>query len=454
VRHPLALLLLAGCAGDADGRRGWLVDLLVDDNAPWYTRDTSLLATKYDRMDERLYDFMRGTLTLYLADVSRPGTDRTRTSVLTDPNSASVLLLADPHPENVGVFWPEGEPRLDFNDLDGVAHGPWTLDLRRAALGLGTLVWDQPRCDDACRADIVLALVAGYRSGIAGEAPVEDGRAVQRLLDEASEEGDARKRFRENTTGTSAGRRFLRDDALDATGRGHLDPTDDEAQQIRVLADQLAARLPGFRLHDAVRRYGRGIASLPARRYLLLYDFGEDGSADDRILEAREAVDTAALPGLLAPVPGLLDDPVARIEQSSRYVWATDNDPMRLGLADGAMTFRTASWSSYLQGFDHEKIAEDLADRQTSPASLRRLADRIGHLLGSAHVRGPSAAGLSSAEVLAAELADADGLEAEVLATAEDDLARLVRDHQLFQSALDDLGPLLGAERVYPELSE
>lgn len=443
--RTLFLLALTACtATPGEGRRGWLVDRLVEDNRVWSGRDPALLATKYARMAADPYDFMRGSFTVHIADLSRAGTGRIPTELLGDARESSVLLVGDPHPENVGCFASEDTRILDFNDLDGTSHGPWLLDLRRAALGLRTLA-DHPRCDAACAARAVEALASGYLAGAADEELTSPpGRAVDDLFSESIEEGSERKRYHELTIESSGGTVFLRDDGLDELGKGHLDPTLEEARQIQVLFGALHARIGPIRLLDAIRRMGRGVASLPARRYLLLYDRGDEGPDDDRMVEVREIVDTVALPGLVQPVEGLLDDVVARVEQGVRYLWSRpDLDPVHLGLSDGGTSFRTATFDSIQQGFDHERIHRKMDEGEMSGLDLLRLGERIGHRLGQAHRGAPAADGQ-----LPTWLDPSPVLIDELVTMSEEDHRTLLDDHAHFRDALDLHGPLLGADDV------
>ena len=68
---------------------------------------------------------------------------------------------------------------------------------------------------------------------------------------------------------------------------------------------------------DVARRYGMGVASLPAVRYALLFDLGDDSPDDDAMLFLREVVDPPAPPGRLPSVPLLFDSNAARAEQAA-----------------------------------------------------------------------------------------------------------------------------------------
>jgi hypothetical protein len=75
----------------------------------------------------------------------------------------------------------------------------------------------------------------------------------------------------------------------------------------------------------------------------------------------------------------------------------------------------------------------------------------MGRLLAQAHARSVCSDGAPAGPVLQRDLAGRqERFVTERLQEAEHDLAMLVGDHQRFRSALDELGPLLGADRLGP----
>ena len=172
----LALALCLGCTpalGPEVQDRAWLVEQLTLDNARWMVNDRELLAFKYRKMSADIYDFMRGTAGLYVADASRPGTTRVGTHFLRVPAASQVLISGDPHPENLGTFWPDdglSEPHasmaVDLQDLDGASHGPYLWD-PAAALGVGTGGWNGPCTMSTCVEPAARALGEAYAERIA-----------------------------------------------------------------------------------------------------------------------------------------------------------------------------------------------------------------------------------------------------------------------------------------------
>jgi len=452
----LAALAAGGCTATASAdalRKAWLVDAIVDDNRVWLSRDPTLLAAKYDKMAHDPYDFMRGTASVFLTDLARPGTDRPPTSFLTEPEAAELLLAGDPHPENVGTLQPtDGVLLLEVNDFDGSAFGPYLLDLRRLLVGVAWL-GDEGQCGRGCAERMVEATTEAYLTELVADDPWTNGLIsgrhgviTQSLIDDVVEEGEGSERLQEYTERVPGGRRFRIDDELDE-GRGLRPVTPAESRQLDRLLDGWAGRPAGFRELDRARRFGSGVASLPALRLVVAYDFGDDGPDDDAMLSIREVVDPPPIPGVHVGAPGFWDDNAHRIEDTARTLWSQpDADPAYAGLTDGAMTFKLQTWSSWHNSFDHTKILRDIDRSRFRPDDLDAWSATLGQLLARAHARAPTARG---GQARPAILRDLDGRgEAFVAERVRDallDVRQLRTDHRLFTEARAELGPLLGA---------
>lgn len=472
------LFLGAGCSGavqdpSADAaRQAWLVEALVRDNQIWLSRDLRLLAWKYEAMATDPYDYMRGTAGPWFEDLARARADRVPTAFGSVAEAGEVLLLADPHPENFGTYlpgevpgptasdgaWESDELRFEYNDLDGVAFGPWFLDLHRGATALAVLLSASEACDGDCVAAVLTAYGAAYADELVTETPWDPtqstgfGRLVVDLREEADEEGRERKRLDRESTLDEDGRRWLElDPEVTPEGEGLVAPTVEEAAQVARLAAQLEAEGPaGFRLLDAGRRYGAGISSLPAVRYVFLWDQGDDGPEDDALMNVREVVDPPALPGLTTPVGGLFESQADRVERAPALLWSRpDSDPVLTGLTDGVLTFKATSWTSWNQDWDHEDIVEDLDEGKLDVDDLIGMVEVLGRALAQAHGRAPTASGGDAAAAIAADLAGREDLLAEELvAVGTAEAARTLDDHALFVDALGRYGPLLGADTL------
>ncbi|MEQ1506322.1 MAG: DUF2252 family protein [Myxococcota bacterium] len=462
-------VILVGCADPDDARTAWLVDALVTDNAVWRSRDPSLLATKYQEMAEDRYDFLRGTLGVWFRDLEAGGAGSRPTAFLNDPEAATVLIIGDPHPENLGTMWPgdgpgptrEDDPPqllLEFNDFDAAQFGPYLLDVRRAMIGLGEIL-DQSGCDPACRAPVLAAEAAGWFDEItaidAGERPFDPtltspsggptlapgtSPVIDPYVERVVEDGLGR----ETLDDALDHGRFVIDAALDDDGDGQLALTDDEAAQ----ADRLIAQYPwppGARIHDVARRYGVGIASLPAVRYVIAWDRGDDEEDDDELLQLREVVDPPPVPVPVGWPSALFDDDASRSVIAAQTAWSRPDADARLaGLTDGPMAFKAQTWSSFHASLDHGALADALAEG--SDADRAAFGALLGRQLGATHARSITSTGGPALPPVIRDLGGRrDRFVDERLDEVERDLTRLAADHARFRGALRDYGPLLGA---------
>ena len=129
-RAAVLITLLVGGGGGcvdepAQGHRTALIlEVLAEDNQRWAARDPELLRAKYARMLADDVSWMRGTAALYWRDLTTPGEWAWPTAFGSGP-AARVLLLGDPHPENLGTYVAaSGAVALDWNDFDATGYGP------------------------------------------------------------------------------------------------------------------------------------------------------------------------------------------------------------------------------------------------------------------------------------------------------------------------------------------
>lgn len=464
-----ALLLFAGasCAGAEDsGRDAILVEWFQRDNAAWLSRDPALLAGKYERMAADPYDFMRGTSGLFHEDVARLHADRPETTF----EGAVILVLADPHPENLSTHYPgvdvgpavgEGSPELvlAWADFDAATWGSWTTDLRRAALGLTLFVGGLEGCDADCQDGAVAGLARGYAETL---AHLEAGEPTWRVEDalygnplvgvtllEALEEGSSRKRLRGNTVDDDGPIRFTategRPESLDGLGK----PTPSErAVADRILARYAASRDHEFRVLDVARRYGQGVSSFPATRFVVLWDEGDDGPGDDQLLNVREILDPPPVSALAHATSPTWAHNAHRVEDATRTLWPEpDLDPDMDTVVDGPASWKLLGWDSWYQGLSHDDAAE-VWQENSDPAVAAELGRGIGFALADAHARSRTPSGEPALPVLLADLnGQSETLAQELVSTARADRARTLEDHARFISLLDRLGPWLGADR-------
>jgi uncharacterized protein (DUF2252 family) len=461
----VALAPLIACAEpDPEiARREWMRDQLTDENALWLLRDPALVADKYAVMAADPYDFVRGSAGFWYTDLARPGADRPPTAFLDTPEATAVLLVGDPHPENLGTCAPDDTGAvltIEFVDLDGSVFGPWLADVRRAALGL-TMFGDAAfGCDGDCLSGAVAAFAAAYADEIATRAkggPGWDAAAetptdpaiVAELRAGARADAGERKAMRKYTR-PGADHRVFAHLPVNRMGKGLAPLTEAEAAQLDRLLAAWTRRPDGFRVLDTARRYGSGVASLPAVRYAVLWDRGGEGDDDDALLNVREVIDPAPVPGRVSSLDARFDDNVERVDDTAAFFWSRPHaDPLHDGLADGLQTFKVTSWGDLFADFAHDDTADDWADELVGPDDLAAFGAVIGHALASAHARGPTPDGGPALLAIAADLDGAtDAFVAELVRDAAADRERSLADHALFRESLQEDGPLLGAATI------
>ena len=419
-----------------------LRDVIVADNQIWLGRDPEQVEEKYDRMAADPYDFMRGTAGLYYADLTQPDLQREPTEFLQDPRSFGLMVIGDPHPENFGTLLPGNDtlagPSIEVVDLDAGGYGAWLYDLRRSILGMQVYTWKLQGCAEDCRDSLARAQAEAYVAelrdpGWTASDPAWGG-IVLKLLQESWTEGRVNQRMVEEVVEGQILRIPVED------GEGTQELSVEEAQQLQALT---AGR--GYRVLDAVRRFGTGIASFPAIRYSVLADTGSSGVEDDILLNLREVVD----PPLLPRVTGLLFDSNSQrlVELSTRLWTRPDADPWVDGMDLGSISFKQGSLSGWTHNFNHDDSVELWDEHLIGQADLEGLARFLGTAVAGCHLRGGTMDGTAPIVILESEIGGREDLFVEERARdARADYARLADDYALFLTALKRYGPLLGAD--------
>ena len=427
--------------------------------------DESLIRTrprlaegKLARMAGSPYDFFRGSVPLYAHD-SRAGTRAFSSRFgVTVP---LVPSLGDPHPENFGVLRAaDGSLGFEPNDFDAADRGPYLWDVRRLSAGLALAAMvanpDDPEArsaSTAARREVALAGVLAYREGITARARGEElGRYVDFsspiLADLASRADRDAARARElvDLTLLEGGARRFR--------RGGVDPEDTQSVHGDLPEVALAA-LPDclerarrtlvappppefFRVLDAVREYGSGVASFARVRALVLVRGPSDDPSDDVIVEVKELVDS----GLAGQYPPFVyaDSVGRRIVETSRLAWARpDAEPLW-----GTSTWLglTVQMRRETEGQKGVRVERMVGARGTKDA-LVALAKATGTVLARVHTQGPE--GVANARALYRAMSvDLDGFVNELADFGDAYAASTMADHAHFVHGLRTHGMRLG----------
>ncbi len=458
VLGSLCLGIWAPSCEGGGARQSEIVSTLVRADESLIRTRPALMAGKLVKMASGPYDFFRGTVPLYRHDM-RSGTAAWPTRFgLTVP---LVPSLGDPHPENFGVLRaPDGSLGLEPNDFDAADRAPYLWDVRRFAAGLALATREANAGDAAGRAAaagqvraVVRAGVVAYREAIArrgrgesiGRVTTFDSPILADLASRANRDFAARRELSDLTV-VEAGARKLR--------RGAVDPEDPQTVHAELpsyardaLPDMLAryrttlvAPPPAeaFKVLDAARQFGSGVASWPRVRALVLVRGATDAPDDDLVLEVKELADSG-IAGLYPP--GVYADDVGqRIVTMSRASWARP---------DAEPYWGVSSWVGLpcqvrLESEGQKGIrVERMVGARGRPDALVAMATALGLVLARVHTS--SDEGVTLAQAIYAKISlDPEAFVEEQADFGEAYAERTVADYGHFVTALGALGPRLG----------
>lgn len=413
-----------------------------------------LVAGKYARMARSLYDFYRGSMPIFRADLadSRMRVAWTRFDV---PGELP-FSIGDAHPENFGLLLgPDGVLALEPNDLDAADRHPYHLDLRRLTVGLA-LASRRARLDEAALSAVLRAALESYVDTVEAiaEGTYEPRRITSGtdpiladLFRRGARDLAARRELVELTEMRSGARRFVRG-APDADDPEHV-LSDLPGWAIAALPETLESYRRGlsdppppefFALLDAVREHGSGVASWTRIRALVLVRGPTDAPDDDIVLEIKEITQSGANgplpPGVYA------DDEPDRIRRAARGAWSRpDAEPLWGASRWMGIPVQIRLESEAQKTFRASRLEGDRARVE----SLAAFAAVVGEIL--ARVQGARALGADGSfpRRFASRIgALRDAFIADEIEVAREHAHVVELDWMLFRNALRTRGPTLG----------
>ena len=455
-------LCVIGCAPADDARAQWLRHTLVLDNQVFLEREPELTAGKFALMGEQLYPFFRGTAPQYARDTLVPGGPGYHPSTFTTAENRDVLLVGDPHPENIGTFRrPDGTMVVEFNDFDASTYGPFTFDLRRLALGFWVAGIDADVME-VDRRGAVEALVVAYVEAVTSDGPggaEPAGVIVEELLTEALERGAGLEKLEDYTVLDGESRAMFEGDVEparlvsfgDATQLIVEDsvraPNEEQRTRVRALVETYRERAEvSGEVLGISRRYGAGVSSYPQERFYVLLGGPTDDPDDDVLLEAKETVDPVRLPGLESLPGWSAHSNGERVVAFQRELQGHRDDDPHLGWATtGGRSFRFRHRTAYQRGFRVSRLAEKLAEGSWRAADFVAFAAFAGALLGRSHARARTQRGTSAqAEIADAVAGRADALVAETMTFVAAYAPTVIEDVGRLATLLETHGMTLG----------
>jgi len=448
---PLIALTACGTSTPLSGRDGFVVNTLAEDNYAWALRDPALVAMKLTKMQRDPFDWLRGTAIVYWRDVTEPGAQSTSFG---SPAASRVLLVADPHPENLGSFRAsDGTMFMDWNDFDSSGYGPFEGDVRRLAAGLMIATRDpsapvetftlDAAFDDQLARRVAEGYVAQIRELAAGmpAQPVTTGAAkyFDKLIAKAIAKGDAGKVANDTTAVDAAGVRYFTLGDLDPVAddgviENRLSPlTDVERDRVtRALAPWLAQHTDAGTIVDLARRYGSGVASYAAQRYYVLLSSGH-------IVEVKEERDGLVIGGVPQLSASEWTTPADRVVDAQRRLQLRRDGDVLLGAGNvSPLAFRIHDETAYQRGVSSTDLGALYVDL-TKRSQLPDLAELFGRMLARAHGAAMTADGVAGWTVISPLLGD--GFADELSQFAQADAAQTLADWQSLRD--EDLATLV-----------
>jgi uncharacterized protein (DUF2252 family) len=430
-----ALSLLAACTGPSglDDRARHVVDVLAEDNYLWAVREPDAVAMKLAKMQRDPFDWLRGTPAIYWRDVMTPGTARATTK-FGDPASSRVLLVADPHIENVGTFRAgDGTMVVDWNDFDSSGYGPYEVDVRRLAASLIVATMN-----DASAADLAHEVGVGYAAQMAALAAGQPAAAVgagaepyfDTLIAKAQKKGDARADLEEVAPVTNGVRAIAFGDVDPVGPDGVIEkryvPVD--ANAAAWIDDVVAAWSAGIArdvgtIKLRARRLGQGVSSYAALRYDIVLEGPTAAVDDDIMIELKEERDGIAILGVPMLDAAEWSSPGRRVADAERRLQAVRDSDVLVGAGEATpLSLFVHEETAYQRGVTSADVPALPADQQ------RALAHRLGEMLARAHGEALTQDGVQGWRVIAPLIGDGAAFADEVSAFAVADAAQVMAD--------------------------
>ena len=371
-----------------------------------------------------------------------------------------MLLVADPHPENVGTFRAtDGTMLVDWNDLDAAGYGPFTADVRRLATGL---IVAAATDDEALAQQLVARVCAGYVATIAALAAGQDvrpmGVGAHPLLDKelakARTRGEARQALDELAPVTGGIRYVAFGDlepiAEDGVYEDTVQPVGAEAA---VWLDRAVAQWAGRRGIPAIvklraRRLGAGVASYAALRYDVVLEGPTSANEDDVVLELKEERDGVVVHGMPQREAAEWSSPAERAVDAQRRLQARRDADPDLGNAElGGLSFKIRNREAFQRGLDHLDLAALAKGSASKRTQLTNLAELLGGLLARAHGRARTSDGVEGWRVISPLLVGREAaFTTELTTSARAEAQQVIEDHARMQGR--DLSAAVIASRT------
>lgn len=418
---------------EGQARRLHVRTTIREDHAARISESSKGAQDKFDKLDDCLFKFFRGTALLFYRDMAGE-----------DAHMPTVMALGDVHPKNFGVM-PDrhGAPIFGVNDFDETTYAPFSWDIKRGGVGFWIAALEEGEFKPKKARKIVRKFVRGY------------ARAMQRYANKSTERNES---YRTDNSPKVIQRLFeqawedrevwLRDDYLTPNGRGfrsddELQPLSTEIDKFQKAINDLATsngtdaptRAGELKVKDVCVRHGQGTASLGLPRYYVLIEGPSKDATDDLIIEFK-AARRSALDGLTPPNAFYAGEQAERIRHGQRVQLAHGD------IFYGAVEIDGKSFMSR----ERAPFRDDIDLDELSFKSWKHYAKVCGAALAQAHALSDDLGRIDydvEPSIMEA-ISPLDLFVDDIVRFAEEAVARLQRDHAFFredheQGAFDSL---------------
>ncbi len=463
----LFVFSLVAC-GDVDeqtARRSWLQSTLIQDNYDIILREPELSAGKFAKMDATYYNYFRGTAAQFYRDQTQPHDGRP-TTTFASVASSEVLLIGDPHPENIGSFLtPDDRLILEFNDFDAARFGPFMLDVHRLGLGFWTASDMVDSFDADARKQLVEAVAAGYWNQITSGAPgtlqitpaTNTFTITEDLFRRARRDGDIQEELDEYTVLDGAKRTMFYGEIESSTVEGVIgdmvQEVDEQERRLATIAMQIycestvKSKCDEVEVKGVSRRLGAGVSSYPLKRWYVLIEGPTASSDDDVLLEVKEIRDAPVIQTLPIFPRQTHFNNAQRVVEGQRILQSDAQADAYLGWAAlDSFAFRVRHRTKYQKGFGVDRLMEKVDEGEWTLQDAADFAFQAGQLLARAHASADTLSGKKGASVIAPVFRgrSEDEFKTDVLNFCEVYGPAQSNDYELFGQLRERKGPHLG----------
>ncbi len=350
-----------------------------------WIQDEDLLRTKYQKLVQSPFAFLRGTAFLYYLDLKSPS------GYLAGPwdykQVPEIWIQGDFHLQNIGFQEVEGKIFLDLNDFDEASVGPFHWDLLRGLVSSIFFLEDLPFPVSERKLRVYLAsFLDSYRRSLKKRSKPLDLKNLKGMVrikgERLKKDKSLKKLLKKWTRKTEDSAREFRLD------HPKLEPL--SSREVHAICERFASYSSKvmqesgldqsyFTLKTLARKIGAGLGSLGVDRYLILLEGPGPKAKNDIILQLKQERRPSSLAGRGSSHGSM------KASEGERVVHAMKNllpyaDPLTGALEIGDKSFLVTRVSAFEKGFKPLDFENE--------EDCREFMELSGIILAQAHLRG------------------------------------------------------------------